>query len=219
LTHGTFDGIAILDYSTKTAASLYKDATSKLADELYDCSPDGFVQFMKSLRVRAEAFGWSDQDRIMWIEPTHGAAKINLITDYGRISLERIQEVEDMRINQQTRLAQDIRALYECLKNSLTKEGLAKVRINEAEYMRGIPLLPSGILFLKILIRESYLDSNATTSMIRTKLTNLDTYIGQVGNDIDKFNKYVQHSTREEKLLLTFSQTYSKDTQRALIHR
>jgi hypothetical protein len=96
-----------LDYSTKTAASLYKDATSKLADELYDCSPDGFIQFIKSLRVRAEAFGWSDQDRIMWIEPTNGAAKINLITDYGRISLERIQEVEDIRINQQTRLAQD----------------------------------------------------------------------------------------------------------------
>jgi hypothetical protein len=28
--------------------------------------------------------------------------------------------------------------------------------------------------------------------MIRTKLTNLDTYTGQGGNDIDKFNKYVQ---------------------------
>jgi hypothetical protein len=50
---------------------------------------------MASSRVRAEGFGWSDQDRIMWIEPTNGAAKINLITDYGRISLERIQEVED----------------------------------------------------------------------------------------------------------------------------
>jgi hypothetical protein len=29
--------------------------------------------------------------------------------------------------------------------------------------------------------------------MIRTKLTNLDVYMGQVGNDIDKFNKYVQN--------------------------
>jgi hypothetical protein len=70
---------------------------------------------------------------------------------------------------------------------------MSKVRINEAEYMRGNPLLPFGLVFLKILIRESYLDSNATTSIIRTKLTNLDTYIGQVGNDIDKFNTYVQN--------------------------
>jgi hypothetical protein len=76
--------------------------------------------------------------------------------------------------------------------NSLITKGLAKVRINEAEYMRGKPLLPSGILSLKILIRESYLDSNATTSMIRTQLSNLETYIGQVGNDVNKFNKHVQ---------------------------
>jgi hypothetical protein len=117
----------------------------------------------------------------LWIERKNGASKINLIADYSRITLERIQEVEDERMNQATRLAQDNRALYECLNNSLTTEGLAKVRINEAKYMRGKPLLPSGILFLKILIRESYLDSNATTSMIRTQLSNLDTYIGQVG--------------------------------------
>jgi hypothetical protein len=192
LTPGTLDGTAILDYKTKMGQTLYKDATSKLSAELYDCSPDGYLQFMKSLKVRAEAFGWSEQDRLLWIEPSTGANKINLITDYGRISLERIQAVEDGRINQETRLAQDNRALYECLNNSLTTEGLAKVRINEAEYMRGNPLLPSGLLFLKIVIRESYLDSNATSSMIRTQLTNLDTYIGQVGNDINKFNKHVQ---------------------------
>jgi hypothetical protein len=29
--------------------------------------------------------------------------------------------------------------------------------------------------------------------MIRTKLTNLDTYIGQIGNDIGKSDKYVQN--------------------------
>jgi hypothetical protein len=57
--------------------------------------------------------------------------------------------------------------------------------------MRGNPPLPSGLLFLKIVIRESYLDSNATSSMIRTQLSK-DTYIGQVGNDINKFNKHVQ---------------------------
>jgi hypothetical protein len=125
--------------------------------------------------------------------PISHEAKISLITDYVRISLERIQEVEDTGINRQTRLAQDNRTFYECPTNSLTKEGLAKVRIKEAEYMRSNPLLPSRLLFLKILIRESYLNCNATTSMIRTKLTNLDTYIGQVGNDIGKFDKYVQN--------------------------
>jgi hypothetical protein len=193
LTPGTLiDGNTLLDYSTKVGAALYKDVTSKLSTQLYDCSPDGYLQFMKNLKVRAEAFGWSEKEHLLWIEPKNGASKINLIADYGRITLERIQEVEDERMNQATRLAQDNRDLYECLNNSLTTEGLAKVRINEAEYIRGKPLLPSGILFLKILIRESYLDSDATTSMIRTQLSNLDTYIGQVRNDVNKFNKHVQ---------------------------
>ena len=39
---------------------------------------------------------------------------------------------------------------------------------------------------------ESYLDSNATSSMIRIKLANLDEYIVQVKHDIGKFNNYVK---------------------------
>jgi hypothetical protein len=92
-------------------------------------------------------------------------------------------------MHQANRLAQDNRALYEAHNNFLTKEGLANVRINEAKCMRGTPSLPSGPFYLKILIRESCLDYNATTTMIRTRLTNLDAHMGQVGNDIDKFNK------------------------------
>jgi hypothetical protein len=80
---------------------------------------------MKSLKIRAAAFGWSEQERVLWIELRTGASRINLISEYGRITLERIQAVEDGRMNQQPRLAQDNRALYECLNNSLTTERLA----------------------------------------------------------------------------------------------
>jgi hypothetical protein len=63
--------------------------TSKLSADLYDCSPEGYLLVMKSLKVRAEAFGWSEQDRVLWTEPSTGASKINLISNYGRITLER----------------------------------------------------------------------------------------------------------------------------------
>jgi hypothetical protein len=122
LTRGTRDGIAILDYSTKVAASLYKDATSELSEDLYDCSPDGLIQFIISVKVRAEAFGWSETDRVLWIVPKDGDKKINLTTDYGQVSLQRIQEMEDARMHLATRLAQDNRALYEAFSNSLTKK-------------------------------------------------------------------------------------------------
>ena len=45
---------------------------------------------------------------------------------------------------------------------------------------------------MKVIIRESHLDTNATTQSIRTKLSNLDRYIVTIGNDITKFNGYVK---------------------------
>jgi hypothetical protein len=45
---------------------------------------------------------------------------------------------------------------------------------------------------LKIIIRESHLDTNATTVSIRNTLSSLDTYIITLGWDITCFNGYVQ---------------------------
>ena len=50
----------------------------------------------------------------------------------------------------------------------------------------------SGVALLKIIIRESHLDTNATTNQIRTKLSSLDTYITTVNSDIGKMNQYVK---------------------------
>ena len=47
----------------------WKYATEKLEEELYDCNPDGFFQFMKSIKETAEKFGWSDSDGILSIAP------------------------------------------------------------------------------------------------------------------------------------------------------
>ena len=52
--------------------------------------------------------------------------------------------------------------------------------------------LVSGECLLKVIIRESYLDSNATVSTLRLNLTNLDEYVLSNGTDIVAFNAYVQ---------------------------
>jgi hypothetical protein len=48
------------------------------------------------------------------------------------------------------------------------------------------------VLILKVIIRESHIDSNATTAMIHTELSSLDTYIVAIASDITKFNQYVK---------------------------
>ena len=44
---------------------------------------------------------------------------------------------------------------------------------------------------LKILIGESHLDSNTTSSMIIFRFSELDYYLEEIDNDIVRYNKYV----------------------------
>ena len=82
--------------------------------------------------------------------------------------------------------------LYTCLMYSLSTSGKAMLNIHDNQYAIGTPPAEFGLCLLKILIRESHIDSNATSSMICTKLTNLDEYLEETKNDITKFNHHVQ---------------------------
>ena len=98
---------------------------------------------------------------------------------------------EQSYIHQPTRVAQDTNHLYHCVINSLSKEVKAKVTIWKKDYWIRDKL--SGNLLIKVLIRDSYLDTNATTSGIRSKLANLHNYLPTVEHDISLLNMYVKN--------------------------
>ena len=68
--------------------------------------------------------------------------------------------------------------MYHCVLNYLSKEGKAKVKIWKKDCWIGDKL--SVNLLLKVLIRESYLDTNATKIGIRSKLAILHNYLPMV---------------------------------------
>ena len=74
--------------------------------------------------------------------------------------------------------------------NSISKEGKKKILVWEDQYQIG--RYGSRNLLLKIIIRENHLDTNATSALIRKKLTNLDRYLPTIGQDITKFKTYVK---------------------------
>ena len=83
-TFGLTPGLAtrgIIDYTTKAGATLYRSATQKVSEELYDCTPEGFYQFIQKIKTRAEEFGWTETGRILYcpIDDTPGAEKVNLL--------------------------------------------------------------------------------------------------------------------------------------------
>ena len=49
----------------------------------------------------------------------------------------------------------------------------------------------SGTCLLKVIIQESYNDSNATVSVFCQNLTNLALYTKKLDSDVIKFNKYI----------------------------
>ena len=191
----------VLDYSDKEAKRLYHSAIKSLypKEELYQCEPGEMEIFLKALYNRANQYGWDDEvDGILHIpeDPSSATSPTRfLLKEYGTITMERIAAFERSYLGRQVRPAQDSYMMYQCLLNSLSKEAKIKVQVWESEYIimndEGT-YVPSGNLLLKVIIRESHLDTNATTQSIRTKLSNLDLFIQTINCVITKFNGYVK---------------------------
>ena len=118
--------------------------------------------------------------------------KENLSENYGTITLEQVIKSELQHINEQGREAQDTyyMLLYKSLMASLLNTAKKKISLWSEQYrISDNEDLCSGVELLKIIIRESHLDTNATTNQI---LSNLDNYILTVDSDIGKFNQYVK---------------------------
>ena len=184
----------IIDYSTQEGRKHYDRATEKLNDDKFDCQSDHLRSFLEDLSRRAKTFGWSEPSvGIMQIpkdlnDPTQGY--YDLIANYGEVDIDHLRTFEQSYIGQQTRAAQDSSQLYNCLMNSLSKEATDIITIWKDDYM--IQEMPSGNLLLRVIIRESHIDTNASASAVRQKLSNLDVYMATVDSDIAKFNQYVK---------------------------
>ena len=192
--------VGILDFSQVESRKYYHKATKKLdSEELFDCSPENMHHFLKLLEYRAQENGWDDYvSGILWI-PEDAADPTSelhyLPKEYGRVTLDQITAFEQTYLGTQQRVAQDAYMLFKCLMNSLSKEARMKIEAWENEYIietNAGTNAPSGNLLLKVIIRESHLDTNATTQSIRMKLSNLDDHMLKISSDITQFNGYVK---------------------------
>lgn len=188
LAPGVHGGAAFIDYGTSEGQKLFKNMTTALKNE-FDCSTHDLKVFLSNISDRAGQYGWDDVLEVP--EDPAAVAPIlrNLLTEYGLISIAQVQAHANTYVAGQTRQAQNSYALYNCIMATLDKTAHAKIMLKEDEYT--INGVRSGPCLLKVVIRESYLDSNATTKYIRECLSSLDTYMLEVDSDIEKFNDHV----------------------------
>ena len=162
----------ILDFSTSDGRKFYERATAPLSAELFDCQPDKLRSFLENLSRRVQTFRWSDDVTGITMIPhdfnnPEQPPHTSIITNYGQIDIDHIRNYETTFISIPTQPAQNTTMLYPCLINSLSAEALDMITIWKNDYM--INKMPSGNLLLKIIIRESHIDTNATESSIRMK--------------------------------------------------
>ena len=192
--------VGILDFTEVESRKYYHKATKRLdSEELFDCSPENMHHFLKLLDYRAKEHGWdSYMSGVLWVpeDANDPDSELRYLPDeYGRVSLEQITAFEQSYLGTETRAAQDAYMLFKCLMGSLSKEARMKIEAWENEYIiedNAGSRSPSGNLLLKVIIRESHLDTNATTQSIRMKLSNLDDYMLKISSNITQFNGYVK---------------------------
>jgi hypothetical protein len=157
----------IIDFTSRMGKDVFRFSTEKLDEELCDCHPDGMMQFLQSLSVRAPECGWDNEINGLLQIPENPADALsdtnNLIESCGMLATESVRAFEASCIALQvTRPAQDTHMLCKCLMNSVSKEGKSKITIWKDQcHVDGFP---SGKLLLEVIVRESHLDTNATIS-------------------------------------------------------
>ena len=176
----------ILDYSQDAANKLYKSATAPLVS-LHDLSAGNLRDFLQLLEQRVDVYDWNT---ITEIENDDGTF-VNLLKQYGNVTLAQVRKDAKQYEGRPNRASQDSQMLADCILNSLTSDARNTVTLYANEYT--VQKVKSGACMLKVVIRESHIDTNATTRILREELNKLDAFMVSIDSDITKFNKQVKN--------------------------
>ena len=197
LAPGLADHADVINYRTREGQKLYEMATKPLKDE-FNLDHGSLYGFLEQLSDRVRSSGWTD---INHIPPDLNDIDVvvNLITRYGNITLEQVRAHADTYVHGQNRAAQDSMQMYQCIFNSLSKSAQAIVALQKAEYTlgEGEDAIVSGTCLLKVVIRKSHVDTNATTSHILTQLGHVGKIVVDLNSDIVKVNEKVKALVEE----------------------
>jgi hypothetical protein len=186
--------VGVLNYSTNEGMKIYNAAVAGLSTKYNGNTSDMHI-FLKNIKERGQSFGWH---RIL--EIPKGGDTFNLIDQYGLVSLSEIQDHANVYEAANGRDAQNSSQMYNFIYASITDEAKLMVLSDFADYtlvINGIQVT-NGPCFLKVLIRNTTIETRSTVFHLRENLNNLENYMVEITYNIDNFNLYV--TTQVEQL-------------------
>ena len=176
----------IIDFATPAGAKLFKAGTDALPTA-FDCTAVNLQLFLDQLKDKVAIFNW---DSIIMV-PGEGHEQKSLLDQYGELTYEQVKAHVTSYVATDTRQAQDSFMLYNCIMNSLNEVAQKQVRNRGLVTSFHHGGRGSGALLLKVVIMVSHVDTRATVTAVRTKLSSLDSAMKEHNSDIMVFNDHV----------------------------
>jgi hypothetical protein len=178
----------VLDYNDPADTKHFNAATEKLSID-YDCDSENLPLFLVQLCDRAAVYDWLAL--LLIAKAGNEEMTKDVIESYGELNYKDVKRHSDTYVNLETRSSQDSVMLHLCIMASLTEAGQKKVRSRGLTY----PFMSGdkgvGMLLLKVVVMVAHVDTRATVTQVRTKLSSLDKTIKDMDSDIAKFNDHV----------------------------
>ena len=159
----------MIDYCTLKVQLLFRSATQNLYSEsleMFDCDPDGLMDFIQLIKDLSNMLGY--QDLFLVTNNSDHANPVGqpFLQSYGILSLEQVQVHAATYALAQVRMAQELAQLYYAIMNFLSATGRAKISVWSTYYTMPNGQ-PDGLMLLKVIIRESDVNTHATAAFIR----------------------------------------------------
>ena len=186
----------VIDFAGSAGIKLFAAATRSLYGDKanrFNVDAEGIHSFMGLIEEHSQYHGLNGGTGILDIPVDQndplGETK-SLVTSYGMVTLNQVRDNVRTYVLLPCRATQDSAMFFRCIMESLSVKGRNKVRIWKEDYTIKGHL--SGALLLKVVIRQSHVDTNATTRHIRLKFTRLDTTFAKMDYDVEQLNLYVR---------------------------
>jgi hypothetical protein len=173
-----------LTFTTAEDMKIYNAATKGLETK-FDMKEDNLHLFLTEVKERVRTFGWTD----IIMVPDSAAVARNMLTNFGQVTVQNCIDHATTYYQTQTRNAQNSMFLYQFLHESLTADAKAIMVSSLATY--SLTDVPIGIIYLKILIGKSSIDTKAKVLLMREQVSNLHMKMLDLKGNVREFNTYV----------------------------
>jgi hypothetical protein len=163
-----------LNFAERNDIAIFNKGCEPLEGNKYDGTKLNL--FLARLQVKAEKYNWNSQGLL-----TFGARNLNLLAQYGEITMEQVKQAAETYQPLINRQAQNSAMLFSCVMDSITTEVFTKVNTNPTRYRIMVPAVPAaqgrpampehtvndGVCFLKAIIDDTYANMATNTALAR----------------------------------------------------